>query len=684
MMGVKKMIAILLALCLSLGGLTALAEEADGAAAASGDTLVVGATTMMSGNFFSEMFGNNTADLDVRTLLHDYNLMQWQNNLGAYGMNPLVVSGLVVQEDAEGNRTYTVSIYSDLKFSDGSPITAYDYAFSMLVSMAPQMREIGAQTVYSDYVIGSNAYATGRSDHFAGVRVLNDTTLSVKVVADYVRFFYELALLDYYPYPMSVIAPGCEVADSPNGVYIRNIDQTITEPLFTAELLRETVLDPEKGYLTHPGVVSGAYTLENYDVETHVAEFAINPYYKGNYKGLRPLIPKIIFRHVAPENMIAALESGEIDLLNKCTAADVIDAGLALTGSGPFEEIDYPRSGYSFISFSCEKPITGSDAVRKAIAHCLDKDEVVHAYVRDYGVAIDGYYGIGQWVYQLVMGDEEPPVTALTEDENHEETQITYEEAMVAWDALNLDGLHIYELDVDEAIRLLESDGWTLNREGQPFDPETDDVRCKRMGGTVTPLELKMIYPEGNAIEDSLEEHFLRYLTQAGVKLNVEPMPMTELLDVYYRNVARDADLIYLATNFATVFDPSYTYNPADAYQGSSNRSGLADDELYQLAVNLRLTEPGDVLSYCRKWVAFQERWTEVLPTIPMYSNEYYDFFTSRLKDYALEAGMTWSDAIVGAYLSDEAEEPVEEAETEAAEAEETAEPETETVTIVD
>ena len=48
-----------------------------GAMAAQDNTLVVASTTKMSGNFFSDLWGNNTSDSEVRTLLHGYNLVKW-------------------------------------------------------------------------------------------------------------------------------------------------------------------------------------------------------------------------------------------------------------------------------------------------------------------------------------------------------------------------------------------------------------------------------------------------------------------------------------------------------------------------------------------------------------------------------------------------------------------------------
>ena len=656
----KKLMAIFLAALVVLMSTAALAEDAQ-TEELYGE-LVVGSTTALSGSFFTEMWGDNTSDIDVRMLLHGYNLMEWKSARGSYGLDGSVVTGMAVTDDYLGNRTYTLALAQDLTYSDGTPITAYDYAFSILLTAAPEVAEIGGETIASDAIVGVADYKSGASDVISGVRVLGDYSLAVTVSAEYQPFFYELAILDYCPYPIEVIAPGCEVADDGTGVYIRNIDSTIEAPIFTAELLEETILDPETGYLSHPSVVSGPYALVSFDWETRTAVFEINEYYKGNSAGETPSIPRIVYRTVSSDTMIAELESGEVDLLNKCVQADVIDAGLALTEDAAYSASDYARSGYSFISFNCEQTAVSSQAVRQAIAYCLDKDALVSGYVGDYGAAVDGYYGLGQWIYQLVSGEIEAPVEQPAEDATEEE-QAAYEAELAEWDALSLDGVQVYDLDLEAAAALLDGDGWTLNREGGAYDPETDDVRCKEIGGELVPLELSMIYPEGNAIGDALQPAFIDNLAEVGIALTATPVEMTELLNVYYRSVERDCDMIYLATNFSVVFDPSRTFNPDDAYQGAYNRTAIADEELYERAVDMYRTEPGDTLSYLQKWVAFQERFAEVLPTIPVYSNTYYDFYTSALQNYDVSEHLTWSQAIVGAYLSDVVEtvEPVEE-----------------------
>ena len=125
----KKILTLLLALWMLTGCV----------AMAAGNQLVVGSTTAMSGAFFTDLFGSNTADIDVRALLHGYNLMSWDHETGTYQINDSVVAGMAVSRDAQNNRVYTFDLYGDLKFSDGSAITAKDYAFSILLTASPEL-----------------------------------------------------------------------------------------------------------------------------------------------------------------------------------------------------------------------------------------------------------------------------------------------------------------------------------------------------------------------------------------------------------------------------------------------------------------------------------------------------------------------------------------------------------------
>ena len=641
----KKLTAWLLALIL-LAGSAALGEKAM-------DHLTVGNTTALSGNFTSRMWGYNTSDLDVSALVNGYNLIRWNYELGNFEVDDSVVDSLTVNvNEDEGSCTYLIRIKKDLMYSDGTPITAADYVFSVLLNTCPQAESLGGNTDGYASLAGMKEFRSGASRGIAGLRMPDAYSVSMTVATEYRPFFYELGLLRCDPMPVHVIAPGCSVVDDEGGAYI--------DGPFTAELLQKTLLDAETGYLSHPSVVSGPYKVTSFDAATSVAEFEINENYKGNSAGIKPSIRTLTLKPAENGTMIAELKNGSFGLLDKCLDSETIGQGLELIGEGGFAMSAYPRSGMSFLSCNCEKGPVARQAVRQAIACCLDKDETVNLYTGTYGLRVDGYYGIGQWMYRVLNGYTQPPVEAPAEGASEAE-QARYDAEMAKWAALSLDGMKIWPHDPEEAVRLLEEDGWTLNREGKPFDAAKDDIRCRMEDGELQALELTLIWPEGNRIGEILEQTFLPALKQAGIGMTMKAVEWHELLKQYYRQEARDCDLIYLASNFYEVFNPWPVFDPADADTGASNYTGIRDEELFLKAKELSRTEPGNTYEYMVRWIAFQERYAEVLPAIPIYSNVYYDFYTNALQDYAVQQNMTWTEAIVGARLEKPAEEPAEE-----------------------
>ena len=588
------------------------------------ERLVVGHTTAMNGNFTTSMWGNNTADLDVKALVNGYNLIQWNTPEYQFEADRTVVDELTVYDDAQGNRTYLFTLCHDLQYSDGTFITAKDYAFSILLSVAEEIRQLGGNTEHYEAILGMADYRSGKSQTLAGVRVYADDLLAITISADYRPFFYEMGLLLCDPMPIHVIAPGCQIKDDGNGVYI--------DGFFTADLLRITMLDPIAGYVSHPSVVSGPYQLVSFDGVT--AEFVVNPMYKGNEKGQKPTIKEISFTLADNATMVDKLANGEFDLLNKVTYKSSIDAAVALNASGSHGMQTYPRIGQSYVAFCCERTAVQNKAVRQAIAHCMDKDRLIDDYTGRYGVRVDGYYGIGQWMYLLAADtlEADQAFAAGLQD-------------------INLDGMKVYALDLAEAKRLLVEDGWTLNENGSNFTEGVDSVRCKSMDGTLVPLKLTLIYPEGNDIEESLQTNFVTNLARVGIQLTLEPVEFTQLLNMKDRRQERTCDMIYMASNFTVVFDPTASFNPADALVGQTNFTGIADEALYQSAKEMSATVPGDVTGYMTKWVAFQENYAEVLPAIPLYSNVYMDFYTNALKNYQVKENVTWSQAILEAQM---------------------------------
>ena len=710
--------------------------------------LTIANPTRLSGAFFTDLWGRSTSDIDVRALVHGYNLVEWQGNGGAFEVDPSVVSGIAVMENHLGDRQYVLVLYDDLYYSDGTKITAWDYAFSFLFQSALQVNDLGGVTDRRDYLLGNRGYtvrtaplkhtelvrdeadnlvekvvmvrdgeelkpfadvigdresiglyrndegelatemfaeddltvtadrygviadwhyerglrifADGSHPTLPGVQVVADDIITITVDHEYLPFFYEMGLLSCTPYPIYAIAPGVAVRDDGRGAYLANEDDTIDEPVFTEDLLRETILDPESGYLYLPNIGSGPYVIESFDGTT--AEFELNPYYKGNSDGVKPTIPHLTYTLGDNDTMVEKLATGEYDVLNKVTKSSTLNAAMRLMRSAQYRATDgkryvnengfhmsnYPRTGLSYISFACERPTVSDTAVRQAIAWCMDRDRIVSSYTSGNGLRADGYYGLGQWMFGIVGGTVPAPVEEPV-DPDDAVAHAAYDEEIAKWAELNLDNLTAYSVDLAQARALLDGDGWVLNADG-----------LREKDGVV--LDLTMAYPEGNEIARSFETGLMLNLMQVGIRLTLMPVPMTELLDAYYRlpqadgalfdaeTRVRSVDMFYLASNFDVVFDPSVQFI---AENGTHNwgSTACADEELYELAVDMRRTDPSEVFEYVQKWIAFQERFNETLPMTPIYTNVYFDFYISELQDYDIDETMTWGQAMLGASL---------------------------------
>ena len=776
----KRLMCVLLSLMLFLPML-GLAEGADLEAeteeAAESYTppeeLIVTHPTVTKGDFFTEMFGNDTADIDVRALIHGYNLVNWDQNQGVYVLDPTVVTDYKVIDDELGNRSYNLAIAEDLYYSDGTPITAWDYAFSLLLMMAPEVEEIGGKIYRAEHLLGFEEYINYRREVIAGVpadeisedyayclsgvEVLSDHQIAITLDHDFLPHFFEVALLLCEPYPIHILAPGCKVYDDGFGVYIGNADPSVEEPIFTPELLAKTILDEETGYNSHPSVVSGPYVMTSYDGIT--SHFERNPYFKGawfhnslpggnasaNYIPMMdenneqmvdsqgnamylviPQIEKIQFTvgdydirddenggyYIGENSSIHKIAEDEVHLVNKVVNGTAIVDGMSLMGSGVRMQA-YPRIGLSFLTFTYDWPTVHEKEVRQAIAWCMDREQISLDYCdaplmtggteaggeegeesptagmtlfsgSDVDLVMDGYYGREQWEYLLVTHQLEYPVNMIDEvlpevhTEDDEEnllkyknryvrTQEEFDEAIAAWETLSLENLvhyGVYDLENDpertekvgirKANALLDDAKWTLNEKGEPYQAGVDEVRCKMIDGELIPLRLKLMYPEGNRIADSLPENFIVNLNEVGITLELVPAPMQDLLKSYYRQTERTTDMIYLATNFHIEVDPSITYSTDKTLNHQIwNNTYSDDEELWYKAVDMRKTDPMDVFGYVTKWVSFQERYNEVLPTIPIYSNIYYDFYSDELQNYFITGQVTWSQAILLAYFGD-------------------------------
>lgn len=609
------------------------------------DAFVVATVTEMSGMFFTGMWGNDISDIDVRAMLHNYSPVIWSDQT-SMELNPIVVRGISVGDYEDGNRAYVIQLQKHLKFSDGSPIKARDYVFSLMLQASPLIGQLGGTSGDGQHIMGYEEYFSGASSIFSGISLVDEYTYMIEVKAEWYPYFYELSFLNVLPYPMDVIAPGCEIVDDGEGCYISGG--------FTVELLEKTILDPDTGYRSHPYVTSRPYRLVSFDRDTWEAVFEINEHFLGTFDGVKPSIEPIRFISCPANDIMQNFEDGNIQVVNRGFATEMMQQGMAMVSSGAAASSNYPRMGLAYINFACDGKIFKHEAVRKAVAYSLDTEELCHAMSLQ-AIPVYGYMGVGQWLYTAVAPENGPPFAETDEE-------------IAAWSKLTLDGLNKYEKNLEQAEQLLIDDGWTLNAQGEAYVKGVDTVRHKMAEGELVGLSIKWGRAEDSPAAALLEEMLPPAFAEIGMELVIETVTFQEVLMDFYRQQERRFDMHMLASNVSNQFDPSADYALDQVKMNGRNVSGIQDEHLAELARAMRETTPGDLLEYATRWVAFQEYWNEVLPMLPLYSNIYFDFFVPELTNYRPEAEQNWPEAIVKAHLAeagavDEAGEIEEEAE---------------------
>lgn len=578
-------------------------------------SITLGSTTQMNGNFWTSMWGNNAQDAVVKDLIHGYSTVTYQKETGSYGIDSTVVKDVKTTENEDGSKTFTMTLNENLKWNDGTQITAKDYVFYMLLGSSKLIADVGGDNTLGIDLVGYDEFAEGTTDVFSGVRLLGDYELSLTIKADKLPYFYDIVLAGISPAPMHVILPNADIVDDGNGAKITGE--------FTADVINETILNSETGYRYLPKVTCGPYQLDSFDITTRTAILKYNPEFIGDYNGQKPQIAQIVIKQTTAATQVDELIAGTVDILPQVGGVETLEPALAACDEGKISYTSFPRNGYGKITFVCDIGPTQFVKVRQAIAYCLDVPEFARQYSGGYASVVYGAYGLAQWMYQ----------------ENAAKIESEFNK---------------YALDLNKAKELLIEDGWTLNENGDPFVEGTDTLRYKMVDGELMPLIIKHLASTDNPVSALLSTMLPTNMESIGMKYEQTVVDFSVLLNNLYGQVdERQYNMMNLATGYYPQFDPYYSYNTDDQYMGLYNSNYIKDEELFRLATEMRETDPDDREGYSEKWYAFEKRWNELLPDIPLYSDEYHAFYSNKLKNYDADSMWTFQYAILYAYIEE-------------------------------
>ena len=453
--------------------------------------IIIGNTTELSGNLRHSTFGvSNPAasDNDIDVLINGYSTVV-ANKVGDYQYDSTVVESHEDKVNEDGTRTFTVKIKNDLKFSDGTPITAKNFLYYLMAFSTPitATKEGGGSNTAGQSYVGYKEYSQfdGTNDgkiiykkdkdgkdttdvdytiskKFKGVRLIDEYTYSLTATEDYATYFYGIALAGLSPTAKAMYMGNNDVKDDGDGCYIVEAENAadkfyntktegeVTSYTFASYIRKSASNTNQAGEDKIP--FTGAYMIDNYDKANKTCTLVRNDQYKGNFEGQKGGFDKIVYIQIVSETQLTQLEQGQVNVVAGITGGTDTDAALKLVREKPdsFASVDYARAGYGKLGFRSDFGPAMFQEVRQAIAYSIDRPAFAKQFNGGYGGVVDGPYYTGAWMYKEALKE-----------------------------GMKLD---VYTASVDSAIEVLEEGGWTYNYKGEKYKAG-DGIRYKKLSG---------------------------------------------------------------------------------------------------------------------------------------------------------------------------------------------------------
>lgn len=453
--------------------------------------IIIGNTTELSGNLRHSTFGVSSpaaSDLDIDGLINGYSTVV-ANKVGDYQYDSTVVESHEDKVNEDGTRTFTVKIKNDLKFSDGTPITAKNFLYYLMAFSTPitATKEGGGSNTAGQAYVGYKEYSQfdGTNDgkiiykkdkdgndttevdytiskKFKGVRLIDEYTYSLTATEDYATYFYGITLAGLSPTAKAMYMGNNDVKDDGDGCYIVQAENAadkfyntktegeVTSYTFASYIRKSATNTNQADEAKIP--FTGAYKIDSYDKAKKECTLVRNDQYKGNFENQKGGFDKIVYVQIVSETQLTQLEQGQVNVVAGITGGTDTDAALKLVKENPdsFASVDYARAGYGKLGFRSDFGPAMFQEVRQAIAYSIDRPAFAKQFNGGYGGVVDGPYYTGAWMYKEALKE-----------------------------GMKLD---VYTASVDSAIEVLEEGGWTYNYKGEKYKAG-DGIRYKKLSG---------------------------------------------------------------------------------------------------------------------------------------------------------------------------------------------------------
>ncbi|KXY42831.1 ABC transporter substrate-binding protein [Bacillus sp. FSL M7-1020] len=313
------------------------------------DTLVVGISK--PGGVFLPYFQQNGWDGNVTSVIFA--------SLVSTDKQGKPIPELAEKWDVSSDQlTYTFHLRKDLKFSDGSPLTAYDVAFTLTLL---HDKAYEGEIDISQYAVkGGKEYKEGKATSIEGIQVVDPQT--IKITTEKVN-------------SQAIFVLGGTV---------------LSKAYYGKDYKQNTSLDYLKELYGKP-IAAGPYKFEKYIPGQEVRFVANENYYAG-----KPKIPNFIYKITSGDTKLQLFQTGEVDYTGLGTGDEILEQAKGLE----FANIQIETAAsFSYIYMNNNKPYLKDKKVRQALIYGLDRKKYVDTALKGYGTVANVPIHPTSWAY---------------------------------------------------------------------------------------------------------------------------------------------------------------------------------------------------------------------------------------------------------------------------------------------
>lgn len=466
---------------------------------------------------------------------------------------------------SDDHLTYTFRLREGAKFSDGKPLTAKDVIFSYKVVKNPLISDAAALRNYYESV--------------KDVTSADDRTVVITMTKPY--FLAEYFLGTLWIVPKHILDPK-GLTDRYSFAETEAMDRAqknvalkeFADWYNTAEVKRDVNLN----------IGSGPYVYDEWKTgEQVVLRRSASFWNEGKDTWNPSYIERLLYKVVNDRSSaVVALKNGEIDFMEYVPAAKFTEE--VDTVATPFlRKHAFETQAYSYIGFNMDRTVLADARVRRAVAHCLDREALIKQVVRGLAVTVNTP------IYQ-----QRPEYDATV-------ASITF--------------------DAGEAKRLLAQAGWA--------DSDGNGVLDKQINGLRTPLAFSFMINAGNEMREAIAITLAEDLRKVGIKMEIRKLEWS----VFLENLRSRQFDMYIGgwVNDPIPSDPYQIWHSSQIGNKGSNYVGFRNSRADQLLeMNRNEFDETKRIAYMKE---FQQIVAKEQPYVFLWSPLYPSVYNTRLQN---------------------------------------------------